>query len=124
MCKVPRWDLGKFRGASTRIGSEMKSVGEVMAIGRTFPEALQKALRMLDIGVDGLDPTRLRFDDTCEELRHADAVRIFAIARALRDGMSVDEIHELTKIDRWFLHAIVPVVDMDSSPPRRLACPR
>ena len=115
VCKVPRWDLGKFKGASTRIGTEMKSVGEVMAIGRTFPEVLQKALRMLDIGVRGLDPDAFQFEDVSDQLRNATPYRAFAIARALRDGMSVDAIHELTKIDRWFLNALVPVVDMHES---------
>ncbi len=112
VCKVPRWDLGKFRGASMRIGSEMKSVGEVMAIGRTFPEVLQKALRMLDIGVKGLDPDAFKFDDIKDELRNATDRRVFAVAQALRDGMSVDEVHDLTKIDRWFLSSLVPVVKM------------
>ena len=83
VCKVPRWDLAKFQGASTRIGSEMKSVGEVMAIGRTFPEVIQKALRMLDIGVRGLDPDAYQFDDLEDQLRNATPLRIFAIARAL-----------------------------------------
>ncbi len=112
VCKVPRWDLGKFKGASTRIGTEMKSVGEVMAIGRTFPEVLQKALRMLDIGVRGLDPDAFPFDDVSDQLRNPTPYRPFAIARALRDGMSVDAIHDLTKIDRWFVDALVPVVAM------------
>ena len=111
VCKVPRWDLGKFQGASTRIGSEMKSVGEVMAIGRTFPEVIQKAVRMLDIGVRGLDPGAFRFDDLRDELRNATPLRIFAIAQAIRDGISTDEIHQLTRIDRWFLRAIEPIVE-------------
>ena len=112
VCKVPRWDLGKFRGASMRIGSEMKSVGEVMAIGRTFPEVLQKALRMLDIGVKGLDPDAYKFEDLKDELKNATDRRVFAVAQALRDGMSVDEIHDLTKIDKWFLSSLEPVVRM------------
>jgi carbamoyl-phosphate synthase large subunit len=110
VCKVPRWDLGKFKGASVKIGSEMKSVGEVMAIGRTFPEVIQKALRMLDIGVRGLDPDAFSFPDIDEALAHATPRRIFAVARALRDGTSIDEIHRLTGIDRWFLRAIEPIV--------------
>ncbi|HXF47566.1 MAG TPA: carbamoyl-phosphate synthase (glutamine-hydrolyzing) large subunit [Burkholderiaceae bacterium] len=113
VCKVPRWDLDKFRGASVRIGSEMKSVGEVMAIGRTFPEVIQKALRMLDIGVDGLDPDAYEFDDVRDQLANPTPLRIFAIARALRDGMSVDEVHGLTHIDRWFLRAIDSVVQLN-----------
>jgi carbamoyl-phosphate synthase large subunit len=110
VCKVPRWDLAKFQGASVRLGSEMKSVGEVMAIGRTFPEVIQKALRMLDIGVDGLDPDAYEFDDVRDQLANPTPLRIFAVARAIRDGMSVDEVHALTSIDRWFLKAIVSVV--------------
>ncbi len=110
VCKVPRWDLAKFRGASTRIGSEMKSVGEVMSIGRTFPEVIQKALRMLDIGVKGMDPDAFHFDDIRGELKHATPLRIFAISQALRDGISVAEVHAETGIDRWFLEAMVPVV--------------
>ncbi len=112
VCKMPRWDLGKFQGAEMRIGSEMKSVGEVMAIGRTFPEVIQKALRMLDIGVKGVDPDHHPCEDVKDLLVNATPIRIFAVARALRDGMSVDEVHELTKIDRWFLHALVPIVQM------------
>ena len=112
VCKVPRWDLGKFKGASIRIGSEMKSVGEVMAIGRTFAEVFQKALRMLDIGVRGLDPDAFPFPaaDLAEHLTHATPLRPFAIARAIQGGMSIEEIHRLTRIDPWFLRAIEPVV--------------
>ena len=112
VCKFPRWDLGKFHGASTRIGSEMKSVGEVMAIGRTFPEVIQKAVRMLDIGVRGLDPGAFRFDDLRDQLENPTPIRIFAIAQAIRDGMAIDEIHALTHIDPWFLRAIELIVDM------------
>jgi carbamoyl-phosphate synthase large subunit len=117
--KMPRWDLGKFRGAELRIGSEMKSVGEVMAIGRTFPEVIQKALRMLDIGVKGLDPDAFHFDDLKDKLKNATPLRIFAVAQALRDGMSVDEIHQLTKIDRWFLNQIRPIVETHKQLQRR-----
>ena len=112
VCKAPRWDLGKFRGAVERIGSEMKSIGEVMSIGRTFPEVIQKALRMLDIGVKGLDPKAFAFEDLEKELRIATPRRIFAVAAALKAGMSVEKIHELTHIDRWFLHSIEPIVAM------------
>ena len=112
VCKAPRWDLGKFRGAVERIGSEMKSIGEVMSIGRTFPEVIQKALRMLDIGVKGLDPKAFEFEDLEKELRIATPRRIFAVAAALKTGMTVDKIHELTRIDRWFLHSIEPIVGM------------
>jgi carbamoyl-phosphate synthase large subunit len=111
VCKFPRWDLAKFQGASTTIGTEMKSVGEVMAIGRTFPEVIQKAVRMLDIGVRGLDPDAFQFDDIRETLRNPTPLRIFAIARAIRTGISVDEIHRLTRIDRWFLCAIESIVE-------------
>jgi carbamoyl-phosphate synthase large subunit len=113
VCKVPRWDLAKFPGASALIGSEMKSVGEVMAIGRTFPEVIQKALRMLDIGVAGLDWHNFQFDDVRRELKNTTPLRIFAVAQALQDGISVDEIYQLTKIDRWFLYGIEAVVQMD-----------
>ncbi len=117
VCKIPRWDLSKFRGASTRIGSEMKSVGEVMAIGRTFPEVLQRALRMLDIGVWGLDTRaeKFRFEDLRAELRSASPRRIFAIAQALRMGLGVEEIHELTGIDPWFLFEIERIVHMEKT---------
>ncbi|MBI2374189.1 MAG: carbamoyl-phosphate synthase (glutamine-hydrolyzing) large subunit [Deltaproteobacteria bacterium] len=108
--KYPRWDLEKFRGVSTRIGSEMKSVGEVMAIGRTFPEAFQKALRMLDIGVDGLDPDLLRNLDLEEALRRPTPLRAFALARAMDQGMQVEEIRALTGIDPWFLFQLERIV--------------
>jgi carbamoyl-phosphate synthase large subunit len=112
VCKAPRWDMGKFRGALDRIGSEMKSVGEVMAIGRTFPEVIQKALRMLDIGVKGLDPDAFEFEDLDSELRNATPLRIFAVAKALLEGTSVEKIRDLTHIDPWFLHAIESIVAM------------
>ncbi len=112
VCKVPRWDLTKFQGAAMGIGSEMKSVGEVMAIGRIFPEVIQKALRMLDIGVDGLDPLAFEFDDIRSELKNATTHRIFAIARALLEGLEVDEIHELSRVDRWFIRQIDSVVQV------------
>ncbi|NKC12966.1 MAG: carbamoyl-phosphate synthase (glutamine-hydrolyzing) large subunit [Gammaproteobacteria bacterium] len=112
VCKVPRWDLTKFQGASTVIGSEMKSVGEVMAIGRTFPEVIQKALRMLDIGVHGLDPDAFAEGDTLEAVRNPSPTRIFALARALREGRSVEDLHRLTAIDEWFLQALVQVVTL------------
>ncbi len=112
VCKVPRWDTGKFRGASSRIGTEMKSVGEVMAIGRTFPEVLQKALRMLDIGAEGLDPEAFRFKDVKAEIRHATMHRIFAIAAALKDGVPSQSIHEMSGIDPWFLAGMQDIVTM------------
>ena len=115
--KFPRWDLDKFNGASTGIGSEMKSVGEVMAIGRSFPEVIQKALRMLDIGVHGLDPAAFPCPDVRESLRRPTPLRIFAVGQALAEGLSVDEIHALTRIDRWFLHGMEPIIAMQ----RRIA---
>lgn len=112
VCKIPRWDLTKFQGASMEIGSEMKSVGEVMAIGRTFPEVIQKALRMLDIGVDGLDVDAFGFAGTLDEVRVATPFRAFAIAKALSRGVSIDDIHLATGIDRWFLNGMARVVQM------------
>ena len=117
--KVPRWDLGKFKNVDTRIGSEMKSVGEVMSIGRTFEETLQKALRMLGIGAPGLSAA----DNVCgsgkDNLREALAKptdkRIFIIYRALSEGWSVEKIHKLTKIDRWFLHKIANVLETEKA---------
>ncbi len=115
--KAPRWDLGKFQEAGTRIGSEMKSVGEVMAIGRTLPEVLQKALRMLDIGIRGLDSRAFAFADLDDELEHATPRRVFAIAatlrRALDEGRLADEIERvrrLTRIDPWFLSGIAEAI--------------
>ncbi len=111
VCKIPRWDLIKFSSSVKQLGSEMKSVGEVMAIGRSFPEVLQKALRMLDVGVKGLDPDAFEFADLRRELRFATPRRIFAIARALRDGMSIAELHDLTRIDPWFLREMETVIE-------------
>jgi len=115
VCKAPRWDFGKFLEAETRIGTEMKSVGEVMAIGRSFGEVIQKALRMLELGVDGLDPSAYTFQDVSRELREPSPRRIFAVARALADGTSVDHVHELTGIDRFFLREIFEVVQRRKS---------
>jgi carbamoyl-phosphate synthase large subunit len=112
--KVPRWDLRKFRGVNTRIGSGMKSVGEVMAIGRTFEETLQKALRMLNVGVCGLvGNEHFRFSDLEQELREPTHERIFAIPEAMSHGYSVEKIHELSHIDTWFLHKIQHIVDLE-----------
>lgn len=112
--KMPRWDLKKFRLVSKRIGSGMKSVGEVMAIGRTFEEALQKALRMLDIGVSGLIDTKRAsgFSDVETELQEPTPERIFAIPVALQRGLTIDRIYELSHIDKWFLHKIQGIVEM------------
>ncbi len=104
--KIPRWDLQKFRFVSEQVTSEMKSVGEVMAIGRTFEEALQKALRMLNIGVDGLFPAVFSFPDIQKELRKPTPRRIFAVAQALSGEWTPEEISIATGIDRWFLRRI------------------
>jgi carbamoyl-phosphate synthase large subunit len=109
VCKVPRWDLEKFAGADLRIGTEMKSVGEVMAIGRSFGEALQKALRMLEVGADGFDPQLLPLATRAEvlaEISPPSSRRIFALARAFALGFSVEEIARATAIDRFFLHEL------------------
>ena len=112
--KIPRWDLNKFRSVSSQLGSGMKSVGEVMAIGRTFEEALQKAIRMLDIGHDGIVATRPTDSAKIEEmLAHPGPDRIFAIPRAMRSGFSVKHIQELTRIDEWFLHCIGHLVEIE-----------
>ena len=112
--KVPRWDLKKFRNVATQIGTAMKSVGEVMAIGRNFEEALQKALRMLEIGVDGLVATKTpRFDDIDEALSTLAPERVFAIPQALRQGSTVDDVHRLTHIDRWFLQRIRNIAEVE-----------
>ncbi|MFT7803066.1 CAD protein [Arapaima gigas] len=107
--KVPRWDLSKFLRVSTKIGSSMKSVGEVMAIGRSFEEAFQKALRMVDENCVGFDHTVKPVSD--QELRTPTDKRIFVLAAALRAGYSVDHLYELTKIDRWFLHKMKKIAD-------------
>ncbi len=114
--KIPRWDLKKFRHVSTRIGSGMKSVGEVMAIGRSFEEALQKALRMLEIGVSGLTGNpHLRFGNLREELRNPTDERIFAVAEAMKNGLGVDEVHALTNIDKWFLFKIRHILEVEAA---------
>ncbi len=105
--KIPRWDLGKFNGVDRHIGSSMKSVGEVMAIGRTFEEAIQKGLRMIGQGMHGFVENRdINITDVEAALKQPTDRRIFVIAKALADGYSVDRIHELTKIDRWFLYKL------------------
>ena len=114
--KIPRWDLKKFRHVSHQLGSGMKSVGEVMAIGRSFEEALQKALRMLDIGVQGLTGNaHLKFEDFKEELKNPTEERVFAVAQALQSGRSVEDVYKLTHIDKWFLYKIQHIVDIEKS---------
>jgi carbamoyl-phosphate synthase large subunit len=117
VCKVPRWDLQKFEGVEQKTGSEMKSVGEVMAIGRTFPEALQKALRMVEIGVDGLDPNAFSFTDLRAAIETPSPKRIFAVARGLAEGMSIDEISGLTAIDPFFIGEIARLIEIGQKLP-------
>jgi carbamoyl-phosphate synthase large subunit len=113
--KFPRWDLNKFKVVSRVIGSEMKSVGEVMAIGRSFEEALQKAIRMLHVGMYGLVGNGLRFEDVEDAIANPTDMRIFAVAEALRAGVSPDRINELSGIDRWFLYKIQNIVETEEA---------
>jgi carbamoyl-phosphate synthase large subunit len=115
VCKMPRWDLTKFHGAIKYIGSEMKSVGEVMSIGRSFPEVLQKAIRMLDSGPDGFDPDAYEFENLEPELEFATPRRVFAIATALYAGLDVARIAELTRIDPWFIQQMAEIVQGQKS---------
>ena len=111
VCKIPRWDLGKFRGVDRELGSSMKSVGEVMAIGRTFEEALQKGLRMIGQGMHGFVGNKeLEIPDVDKALREPTDKRIFVISKAMRAGYTLDQIHELTKMDRWFLQKLMNIV--------------
>ncbi|HUV00977.1 MAG TPA: carbamoyl-phosphate synthase (glutamine-hydrolyzing) large subunit [Bacteroidales bacterium] len=111
VCKIPRWDLNKFAGVSHQIGSSMKSVGEVMAIGRTFEEVIQKGLRMIGQGMHGFTGNRnLNFEDIEKELAEPTDMRIFSIAEALEKGLTVDRIYELTKIDKWFLFKLKNII--------------
>ena len=112
VCKIPRWDLGKFHGVRREIGSSMKSVGEVMAIGRTFEEAIQKGLRMIGQGMHGfVENKELKIADIDKALREPTDKRVFVISKAMRQGYSVERIHELTKIDRWFLYKLQNIVN-------------
>jgi len=107
VCKLPRWDLNKFTGVNREIGSSMKSVGEVMSIGRTFEEAIQKGLRMIGLGMHGfIGNKEVEFDDVTYELNHPTDIRIFAIAKAFNEGWSIEQIYEQTKIDLWFLYRL------------------
>ena len=112
--KYPRWDLQKFNQVSTELGSEMKSVGEVMSIGRNFEEAFQKAIRMLDIGAEGFSGHKLEFSDLDKSVAVASDKRIFAIANALKKGYSVKRIQELSKIDGWFLSKMKKIIDVEN----------
>ena len=112
VCKIPRWDLGKFHGVNREIGSSMKSVGEVMAIGRTFEEVIQKGLRMIGQGMHGfIENKALNVADIDKALREPTDKRIFVIENAFRAGYTVDQIHELTKIDKWFLQKLQNIAD-------------
>ena len=106
VCKIPRWDLAKFKGVSREIGSSMKSVGEVMAIGRNFEEAIQKGLRMIGQGASGFVCNKYNAEDLDYALKNPTDTRIFAVAAALQSGYTIDRIHELTKIDKWFLNKL------------------
>ncbi len=113
VCKIPRWDLNKFDGVSHLIGSSMKSVGEVMSIGRTFEEVIQKGLRMIGQGMHGFTGNRnLSFEDIEKELSEPTDMRIFSIAEALEKGMSVERIYELTRIDKWFLYKLNNIISI------------
>ena len=112
VCKIPRWDLGKFHGVDRELGSSMKSVGEVMAIGRTFEEAIQKGLRMIGQGMHGfVENKELVISDIDKALREPTDKRIFVISKAMRAGYTVDQIHELTKIDKWFLYKLENIME-------------
>lgn len=111
VCKIPRWDLGKFHGVARELGSSMKSVGEVMAIGRTFEEALQKGLRMIGQGMHGfVENKELVIADIDKALHEPTDRRIFVISKAFRAGYTIDQIHELTKIDKWFLQKLYAII--------------
>ena len=113
ICKIPRWDLTKFAGVSRLIGSSMKSVGEIMSIGRTFEEMIQKGLRMIGQGMHGfVGNDHTRFDNLDDALENPTDLRIFAIAQALEEGYTIDRIEELTKIDKWFLTRLKHIVDL------------
>ena len=114
VCKIPRWDLSKFRGVDKELGSSMKSVGEVMAIGRNFEEAIQKGLRMIGQGMHGfVENKELEIKDIEAALREPTDKRIFVISKAMHKGYTVDQIHELTKIDHWFLYKLKLIIDVD-----------
>ena len=121
VCKIPRWDLSKFRGVDKELGSSMKSVGEVMAIGRTFEEAIQKGLRMIGQGMHGfVENKELQIDDIDAALREPTDKRIFLISKAMHKDYTIDQIHDLTKIDKWFLYKLKHIIDIDE---QLKACP-
>ena len=112
--KIPRWDLTKFHGVKRQLGSSMKSVGEVMAIGRTFEEALQKGLRMIGQGMHGfVENHEIKIADIATALREPTDMRIFVVSKAMKIGYTIEQIHQLTKIDRWFLQKLKHIVDID-----------
>ena len=114
VCKIPRWDLSKFRGVDKELGSSMKSVGEVMAIGRNFEEALQKGLRMIGQGMHGfVENKELEIPDIDAALREPTDKRVFVISKAMHRNYTIDQIHELTKIDKWFLQKLKHIIDID-----------
>lgn len=114
VCKIPRWDLSKFKGVSRELGSSMKSVGEVMAIGRNFEEAIQKGLRMIGQGMHGFVANKeMAVDDIDRELTKPTDKRVFVIAQAFKQGYSVERIHELTKIDNWFLEKLQGIINLE-----------
>ena len=116
VCKIPRWDLGKFQGVDRELGSSMKSVGEVMAIGRTFEEAIQKGLRMIGQGMHGFVENKvIQVDDIDKALREPTDKRVFVISKAMKAGYTVDQIHDLTKIDKWFLQKLKGIVLTDEA---------
>ena len=116
VCKIPRWDLSKFRGVDKELGSSMKSVGEVMAIGRNFEEAIQKGLRMIGQGMHGfVENKELEIEDIDSALREPTDKRVFVISKAMHKGYTVDQIHELTKIDKWFLEKLQHIIDIDEA---------
>ena len=114
VCKIPRWDLSKFHGVDKELGSSMKSVGEVMAIGRNFEEAIQKGLRMIGQGMHGfVENKELEIPGIDEALKDPTDKRVFVISKAMQKGYTVDQIHDLTKIDRWFLYKLKHIIDID-----------
>lgn len=115
ICKIPRWDLNKFTGVSKQIGSSMKSVGEIMSIGRTFEEAIQKGLRMIGEGMHGFVANKeIKIANIDKELAEPTDKRIFVIAKAIREGYSIEKIHQLTKIDNWFLYKLKNIFDIEN----------